>query len=75
MRIPKRLIKKVADEKLREKGMITQIEIHEEIERVLGRELTQGEKVRITLVLRNEYPIKEIDEDTQTRVKIRIFTL
>ncbi len=75
MRIPKRLIKRVADEKLREKGMITQIEIHEEIERLLGRELTQGEKVRITLILRNEYPLEGVDEDTQTRVKIRIFTL
>ena len=75
MRIPKRLIKKVAYEKLREKGRITQIEVQDEIEKILGRQLTQGEKVRITLVLRNEYPLEGVDEDTQTRMKIRIFTL
>lgn len=73
MRISKRWIKRVANEKLREKGRITQIEIHEEIERRLGRELTHGEKIRITLVLKNEYLVENEERDKENGQRIYLF--
>ncbi len=73
MRISKRWIKRVANEKLREKGRITQIEIHEEIERRLGRELTHGEKIRITLVLKNEYFVENEERDKENGQRIYLF--
>ena len=54
MRISKRLILKVAKELIKEQGRITQVDVQLEISRILGRELTHGEKIRITRILKNE---------------------
>ena len=75
MRISKRLIRRVADNLISKKGVVSQYEIHEEIERKLGRSLTTGEKVRITLILRNEYIVDRVDVEKDSRIKIEFFTI
>ena len=72
MRISRRLILRTAERLLQERGEITQIELHDELERILGRQLTVNEKRRITMILRNEYVVDKIIRDTE-RGNQRIF--
>ncbi len=73
MRISKRLILKVAEELRERQGNITQIAVHDAIEKKLGRQLTQGEKVRITLILRNELSLKKVERDKKSYSRIFYF--
>lgn len=63
MRISKRLILKTAEELRMERGKFTQIEIHKAIEKKIERNLTPDEKRRITMILRYEYVVGDMERD------------
>ena len=70
MKLPRRLIIRIALQLKIERGEITQYDVHEAIAKYLGRHLTQGEKVRITRILEDELGIKEVKRDWMYRVYI-----
>ncbi len=65
MRLSKKLILRTAEELRRERGHFTQRDIHMAIEEKLGRHLTMNEKRRVTMILRNEYVVKNVERDPQ----------
>ena len=75
MKIPSRLIIKVAMQLLEEQGQIVHIELHERIEEILGRQLTVNDKRRITQILNRDFVQKKAEKDKETYEIIRIFTL
>ncbi|EDY34250.1 hypothetical protein ABOONEI_2476 [Aciduliprofundum boonei T469] len=75
MKIPSRLIIKVAMQLLEEQGQIVHIELHERIEEILGRQLTVNDKRRITQILNRDFVQKKAEKDRETYEIIRIFTL
>ena len=75
MKIPSRLIIKVAMQLLEEQGQIVHIELHDRIEKILGRQLTVNDKRRITQILNRDFVQKKAEKDRETYEIIRIFTL
>ena len=75
MKIPSRLIIRVAMQLLEEQGEIVHIELHERIEKILGRQLTVNDKRRITQILNREFVQKKAEKNRETYEIIRIFTL
>ena len=73
MRIPKSMIVELANKLIRKKGRFSQFEVHTEIERVLNRNLTKHEKMRITQVLRNRYVVSQTIIDTKSKRRIEYF--
>ncbi len=74
LKISKRLILRVAEELRSEHGKFTQVELHNEIEKRIGRALTVNEKRRVTMILRNEFVIDEVVRDKQNDyMRIYIF--
>ncbi len=74
MRIPKRVITKVANRMLRQNHTVTQLEVQKEIEKYLKRKLSKYEKARITLVLEEHYRVKRRKIDPKTKRKVIYFT-
>ena len=72
MKLSKRFIMQVAEELRERQGKFTQIELHAEIERKLGRALDINEKRRITMIIRSEYAVLGWERDVQHNY-IRIF--
>ena len=60
MKIPKRLVIKIAIRLIDERGIITQYDIHTAIEEHLQRQLTIGEKIRITRTVESELVLEKI---------------
>ena len=72
MKIPKRLILKVAIRIIDERGAASQYDIHSAIAEYLNRQLTVGEKVRITKILESELNIRERKRDNKG-IRVYIF--
>ena len=72
MRIPRRLVIKIALQVLDERGAATQYDIHMAIAEHLKRQLTIGEKVRITKILESELNIRERKRDNKG-IRVYIF--
>ena len=53
MKVTYRIIMKAYKNVKKKREDITQFDVHDEVERILGRMLTPGEKHRVTRVLRN----------------------
>lgn len=70
MKLPRKLIIRIALQLKIERGEITQYDVHDAVAKHLGRPLTQGEKVRITRILEDEFGIKEVKRDWMYRVYI-----
>ena len=73
MKIPKLMIIEFASKLIRERGRVSQLEVHTEIERVLNRNLTKREKMRITQVLRNRYVVSQTIIDNKSKRRIEYF--
>ena len=65
MKIPKRLVIKIAISLIDERGVITQYDIYTAIEEHLKRQLTIGEKIRITKVVESKLFLSEIRRDKE----------
>ena len=68
MKLPRKLIIRIALQLKNERGEITQYDVHEAVAKYLGRHLAQGEKVRITRILEDEFGIKEVKREWIYRI-------
>ena len=78
MKIPRRLIIHIALQLFQEKGKkgeerITQIEIHKAIAHYLNRQLTIGDKNRITRILESQFYLEKVERDNRIGMRIYIF--
>ncbi len=73
MKIPRRLVVKIAIRVLNERGEFTQFDIHTAIEEHLNRQLSVGDKVRITRILESEFTIAEVRRVGRDKVRMYIF--
>ncbi len=51
----------------------TQYDLHLVLSDLLGRELTQGEKIRATEIAKTKAQVKEVKRDPATKARIFIF--
>ena len=56
-------------------GEFTQYDLHLLLGDMLGRELTQREKIKATEVARSKASVKEVKRDPATKVRVYIFML
>ena len=73
MKIPRRLILKIAFRLISERGEVSQLDIHAAIEEYLNRQLTIGDKIRITRVVESELSIAEVRREGEAKVRVYIF--
>ncbi|NPA75596.1 MAG: hypothetical protein GXO25_05910 [Euryarchaeota archaeon] len=65
MKLSRKLILNTATQLRQKRGRFTQVELHTEIEKRIGRALTVNEKRRVTMIIRNEFVIDEVERDKQ----------
>lgn len=75
MKISRRLVIKIALQVLDERGVATQYDIHTAIAEHLKRQLTTGEKIRITRILSSEFYVSETRREGQDKVRIYVFKI
>ena len=73
MKISQRLIINIALEVFEKKYVVTQKDIHMAIEEYLQRQLTIGEKIRITRILESHFYLEKVERDNLMGVRIYIF--
>jgi len=65
LKLSRKLILNTATQLRQKRGRFTQVELHTEIEKRIGRALTVNEKRRVTMIIRNEFVIDEVERDKQ----------
>ena len=75
MKIPRRVVMKIAIQALHERGAVTQFDIHTAIEEYLNRQLSIGDKVRITRILESHFNLAEVRREGADKIRVYIFEL
>ncbi len=75
MKIPRRIVVKIAIQVIKERGAVTQFDIHTAIEEYLNRQLSVGDKVRITKILESEFNIVEVRREGADKIRVYVFEL
>ncbi len=75
MKIPRRIVVKIAIQVIKERGAVTQFDIHTAIEEYLNRQLSVGDKVRITKILESEFNLAEVRREGSDKIRVYFFEL
>ncbi len=75
MKIPRRVVVEIAMKIIKERGAVTQFDIHMAIEEYINRQLSIGDKVRVTKILESEFNLIEVRREGTDKIRVYIFEL